>query len=88
MCCLGFACRQLAGLTEDDIDCVDFPRDLKGTPIDALQIPFDGALWSECPEILRQVGTINDQSDIAPDHREASLKEIFATLDIELKFIN
>jgi hypothetical protein len=87
MCCLGFACQQLGGLTEDDMFEVDTPESTF-VVIEGLTEKKDGVDMVLDTDLSRKAVQINDDGCITLEAREEELTALFKLHGIEVEFVS
>lgn len=93
MCCLGFACRQLANLKPADImDCnmpVDAARNFENIDV-RLEAMRKARLITQrgcqCPGIITELSMINDCRDLTEAKREKRITSKFRAMGVKVKF--
>lgn len=97
MCCLGFACQQLAGLDEAKMSYIPAPSSFSAYDN---RSRLSTEEWDKVQEVFRMKGTesgnsivrelimVNDDFEIyrTSDEKEKTIKEFFRDLDIEVEF--
>lgn len=94
MCCLGFFCRQLSGLTIDDIRNMPDPLSvltIKGVEkkgMEVLLAPLLNKQQNANNTICGNLMLINDAEDMTEKERENGIIKLFKKINVKVKFIN
>lgn len=89
-CCLGFAMKQICGLSNEDINGVANPEELelhlqKNSPF----IFYDRKISTYCnTKLTIDAIEINDNTSLDEDYREQLLTELFTKNEIDITFEN
>lgn len=89
MCCLGFACKQLAGLSDADILDACGPASVGPHAIRKLQYlrrNSAGGVKAVATKLTSEAMNINDHHELTREEREDKLIKIFRKNGVELKF--
>jgi len=96
MCCLGFVCVD-SGISPEEIEGNPTPRDFISEMWDLIpglmdKLPkwlYDGEFPTDSvPNVVMDMMQINDSQEISGEVREQELTKLFASVDVEIQFIN